>query len=101
MSWANWMGEKMTMEREAGIQIGRLQIQQMPVDQLRALADSMFVTHVHTDHLLRGAMRRIAELELQTALIDADAIARQLQAEQRQLLRPLRWLRRWLPWGTP
>lgn len=88
----------MTMEKEAGLQIGRLQIQQMPEKELRAMADSLFVTYVHTDHLLRQAMRQIAESELERVLVDTAAIAQQLHHEQAQLLSPLGRLRRWWPW---
>lgn len=69
----------------------------MPIDQLRASADSMLVLTHRQDALLRAAMRRIAELEVKHALLDCQAAAGQLtqQRKQPQLHPILHWFARW------
>jgi non-homologous end joining protein Ku len=64
----------------------------MAVADLRALADSMICTAHQQDLLLRSAMRRIAELEVQHALVDARKAAAALRPRQFKLWAVLRWI---------
>jgi hypothetical protein len=86
--------------RQLTVEVQRRQIQQMSLEQLRGVADSLVVTYAATDTMLRRAMGRIAELELQQSLIDVDAIARQLHAERKGKLFGDLWIHswRWLKW---
>ena len=83
MSWADWMADSPSLEREAMLEIQRRELQQLPEKDLRAVADSMIVAFHGNDHILRNAMRRIAELEMQKALVDHVQVAQKL-APQRQ-----------------
>lgn len=87
MGWGAWMAEAATpsLERQAQIEIHRREVRAMPEDELRALADHLVVCSHNQAVLLRNAMRRIAELEMQSALFDTTAAARSLKARQRQL----------------
>ena len=77
------MASSPSLERQAALEIQRRELQQMPEKELRATADSILVAFHGNDHILRNAMRRIAELEVQKALIDHVGIAQEL-APQRQ-----------------
>lgn len=94
MGWGNWMATTHSLERQAQIAIHRQEIKAMPEPQLRALADHMIVQAHNQSAILQAAMRRIAELELKTALIDAAAAARELRPRQRQLWTVFNWRRR-------
>ena len=98
MGWGEWMTVNRSLERSATIEIQRRQLQVMPDDQLRGVADSMLHALHQQEELLKNAMRRIAELEIKHALIDCQAAAKQLQAKhQFNLLANLRRLVfRWL-----
>lgn len=81
-----------SLERQAQIEIHRREIKAMPEPQLRAVADHLLVQAHQRDLLLRNAMRRIAELEVQRALFDAHAAAASLKPRQPKLRAVLRWI---------
>lgn len=85
MGWGAWMATSHSLERQAQIEIHRREVRVMPEDQLRALADHLVCCSHNQAVILRNAMRRIAELEMQSALFDSTAAARSLKARQRQL----------------
>lgn len=64
----------------------------MPEAELRAMADHLVCLAHDRDLLLRNAMRRIAELEMQRALIDVNAAAAALRPRQSKLRAVLRWI---------
>lgn len=71
----------------------------MPEDDVRALADSLVVQAHNHNALIRNAMRRIAELEVQRALIDAHAMAASIRTRKQSKLRAvLHWVRRCWQW---
>lgn len=97
MGWGEWMATSHSLERQATIEIHRREVRTMPEPELRALADHLVVQAHQQAVILRNAMRRIAELEVKGALLDAAAAARSLQARQRQLgpvARCISWCRR-------
>lgn len=84
-----------SLEAQAQIAIHRQQVRTMPEGDLRALADSLVVQAHNQGAMLRAAMRRIAELEMQRALFDAHAAAASLQPRQGKLRAVLNALTRW------
>jgi len=93
MGWGDWMTVNRSLERSAGIEIQRRQLQVMHPDQLRGVADSLLCAFHQQEDLLKNAMRRIAELEIKHALMDCQAAAKQLQPKpQLDLLANLRGL---------
>jgi len=82
MGWGDWMTVNRSLERSAGIEIQRRQLQVMHPDQLRGVADSLLCAFHQQEDLLKNAMRRIAELEIKHALMDCQAAAKQLRAER-------------------
>lgn len=60
------------------IEVQRRQVQQIPLEQLRGVADSLIVAYGNTDMMLRAAMGRIAELESRQALVNTQYIHQQL-----------------------
>lgn len=89
-----------SLERQAVIEVQRRQLQGMPLEHLKATADSLLVAFHERDRLLRNAMRRIAELEIKQALLDCEAAAEKLRQErsEQSQLRPVEGgLWRW-PW---
>jgi hypothetical protein len=90
MGWGQWMAASHSLERQAQIEIHRREVKVMPVDQLRALADHLVCQAHDRDLMLRNAMRRIAQLEVQHALIDVAAAANALRPRQPKLLTVLR-----------
>lgn len=64
----------------------------MPEAELRAMADHLICLAHDRDLLLRNAMRRIAELEVQRALVDVHAAATSLRPRQSKLRTVLRWI---------
>lgn len=64
----------------------------MPEAELRAFADHLVCAAHDRDLLLRNAMRRIAELEVQRALVDVNAAATRLRPRQSKLRAVLRWI---------
>lgn len=97
MGWGEWMATSHSLERQATIEIHRREVRTMPEPELRALADHLVVQAHQQAVILRNAMRRIAELEVKGALLDAAAAARSLQAGQRKL-GAIAHLRRWCRW---
>jgi len=95
MGWGNWMALNNSLERQAQIEIHRREIRAMPEDQLRAIADHLLVQGHTQGALLRSAMRRIAELEVQSALFDAAKEAASLQPRQPKLRAVLSRLLHW------
>jgi hypothetical protein len=83
MGWANWLSRRPSLESQASLAITRQYLATMHPDQLRGVADTLVTGNHQLQHALRGAMGRIAELELGRALCDPEAIARDLQ-HQRQ-----------------
>ena len=76
--------------------ICRQELRAMTPDQLRAAADHLVVLSHNQDRLLRGAMRRIAELEVQRALVDVSTAAASLQRPKQHKLRALlHWFTQW------
>lgn len=73
------MASSDTLESQARLAICRQELCTLPPAQLQAAADQLMVLTHNQDRMLRGAMRRIAELEVQRALIDAHAAAASLQ----------------------
>ncbi len=69
-------------ERALSIEVQRRQVQEMNLDQLRGVADSLIVAYGNTDMMLRAAMGRIAELESRQALVDIRKIQQQLLCER-------------------
>ena len=67
----------------------------MTPEQLKAAADQLMVLTHNQDRMLRGALRRIAELEVQRALVDVNAAAASLQPKQSKLRAFLDRLARW------
>ncbi len=68
----------------------------MSPEQLAAAADQLMVLTHSQDTMLRGAMRRIAELEVQHALVDVNTAAASLQrAKQGKLRAVFHWFTRW------
>jgi hypothetical protein len=61
----------------------------MSQQQLQAAADHLVVLVHNQDRMLRGAMRRIAELEIQHALVDLKAAAASIQQPKQSKLRAL------------
>jgi hypothetical protein len=96
MGWGSWMVVQHSLESEASMAICRQELRAMTTDQLRAAADHLVVLSHNQDRLLRGAMRRIAELEVQRALVDVNAAATSLQRPKQGKLRALlHWFTRW------
>lgn len=95
MGWGNWMVLSHSLEAEAQIAIHRQEVRAMEEDDVRALADSLVVQLHNQSAILRSAMRRIAELEVQRALVDANAAASALRPKQNKLHTILDWLARW------
>lgn len=101
MGWAGWMNASHSLERQVVVEAQRRQLQAMPVDHLRATADSLLTAFHERDLLLRNAMRRIAELEIKQALLDCESAAtklRQERSEQSQLGTVEGGRRGWLWW---
>lgn len=99
MAWGSWMALSHSLEAQAQIAIHRAEVRQMSEADLRALADSMVVQAHNQNALIRSAMRRIAELEVQRALIDAHAAAASLRSRKQSKLRAvLDWLRSGWQW---
>ena len=94
---SSWMAFEPTVEQEATLQVSLLQLKNMPEAQLRANVDTLARSYWMQQLVLRQAMRRIAELELQRAMADPDAMAAQLRREQNKLGGFLNRLRR--RWG--
>lgn len=94
MSWGDWMALTHSLERQVQIEAHRREVRVMPEEQLRAIADHLVVQGHNQHAILRAAMRRIAELEMQHALLDAHKAAAALrpQGKLRAVLR--RWFRR-------
>lgn len=92
MSWGAWMAVSHSLEKQAHIEAHRREVRVMPEPELRALADSMVCQAHDRDLILRNAMKRIAELEVQRALVDTRAIARSLRPRQSKLWAVLRWI---------
>ena len=93
------MASSPSLERQAMLEIQRRELQQMPEKELRAMADSIIVAYHGHDHILRGALRRIAELEMQQALMNHVETAQQLAPQrQRQLFHVLDCGRILLQW---
>lgn len=82
MGWGQWMAAPASLESQATLAIQRQQLQRMSAEEVLALADSLLVAFHDRDRLLRNAMKRLAELEVRQALIDHEAVARQLRSEQ-------------------
>lgn len=96
MGWGSWMVVNHSLESEASLAICRQELKAMTTDQLRAAADHLVVLSHNQDRMLRGAMRRIAELEVQRALVDINAAAASLQQPKQHKLRAvLHWFTRW------
>lgn len=87
MAWGNWMALSYSLEAQAQIAIHRQEVREMSEADVRALADSLVVQTHHHSALLRSAMRRIAELEVKHALVDAHAMAASLQRRKQGKLR--------------
>lgn len=83
MGWGAWMVRQDSLEREAAIEIQRRSLRAMPERDLRGMADGLLVTLIETQSMLSAAMRRIAELEVQRALVDTSKVAGELCGEQR------------------
>ena len=96
MGWGDWMTSTDSLESQARLAICRQQVQSLPLEHLRATADQLVVLNHNQERMLRGAMRRIAELEVQRALINAQAAAASLQRPKQSKLRALLdWFTRW------
>lgn len=96
MSWGNWMALTHSLEAEARIAIHRQEVRDMSEADVRALADSLVVQTHHHSALLRSAMRRIAELEVRHALVDAHTMAASIQRQkQRKLWAVFGWISSW------
>lgn len=96
MAWGSWMVVQHSLEAEASLAICRQELKAMAPDQLRAAADRLVVLSHNQDRMLRGAMRRIAELEVQRALVDINAAAASIQQPKQHKLRAvLHWFTRW------
>ena len=96
MGWGSWMASNDTLESQARLAICRQELRTMPPAQLQAAADQLCVLSFNQERMLRGALRRIAELEVQRALIDAHAAAASLQRPKQSKLRAL--LHRFTRW---
>ena len=93
------MAASPSLEQQAMLEIQRRELQQMPEKQLRGVADSILVAFHGNDHILRNAMRRIAELEMREALVDHVGVAQELAPQgQRQLFHVLDCGRILLKW---
>lgn len=84
-----------SLESRAQIAIHRHEVRQMPEADVRAMADSLVVQLHDQSALLRSAMRRIAELEVKQALVNAEAAAASLRPKQSKLHALLDWFARW------
>ena len=90
------MASNDTLESHARLAICRQELRTLPPAQLQAAADQLCVLSFNQERMLRGAMRRIAELEVQRALIDVHAAAASLQRpKQSKLGALLHRLTRW------
>lgn len=89
-----------SLERTATIEIQRRQLQAMPENQLRGVADTLLHTAHQQEELLKGAMRRIAELEVKQALMNCATAAAELHPKrQHHLIAYFRRLMgRWRQW---
>jgi hypothetical protein len=65
---ADWMNTPLSLGRDLELQAARLSIKNLSRDDLEARLDSALVHAITFDHLLREAIRRIAELEIAEAL---------------------------------
>jgi hypothetical protein len=65
---ADWMNTPLSLGRDLELQAARLSIKSLSRDDLEARLDSALVHAITFDHLLREAIRRIAELEIAEAL---------------------------------
>lgn len=95
MGWGSWMVLSHSLERQAQIAIHRQEVRAMPEADLRALADQLVAQHHDLDAMLRAAMRRIAELEVQRALVDVKAAAVSIQPRKGKLIAVIDWFARW------
>lgn len=95
MGWGSWMVADHSLESQAHVAICRQELKAMKPDQLRAAADQLMVLTHNQDRLLRGALRRIAELEVKHALFDVNAAAASLRPKQGKLRAIWDRLQRW------
>lgn len=83
-----------SLERQVQIEAHRREVRVMPEEQLRAIADHLVVQGHNQHAILRSAMRRIAELEMQQALLDANKAAASLRPESKLRTVFRRWFGR-------
>lgn len=63
-----WIDPKLSLSRELELEAARRQIPQLHRHELEARLDSALVHAITFDHLLRQALARVQELEVQAAL---------------------------------
>jgi hypothetical protein len=62
----SWLKMELPIERMLTLEKARRLIPRIELDDLRAIHDSLLVSYVHQEHILNQAMRRVAELEIQS-----------------------------------
>jgi hypothetical protein len=66
--WGAWMCPSLGLEAELELERGRRALQQGSPADVLAMAMKLWRLTIHQDAIIRGATRRIAELEAQAAL---------------------------------
>ncbi|MFN7322761.1 MAG: hypothetical protein ACK5SP_00685 [bacterium] len=70
MAWGDWMSPQMGLEHHLELERGRRALANSTPDQVMAHALRLWQLTIHQSLIIRGATRRIAELECREALQD-------------------------------